>query len=91
MRLLETALKDRFILWMKEDKEKIGRIFERLETEIHEEFEKRSKPFDMVKNWNFLYIKYYFFNSEKFCSVQHYATDRSAEAEGANPGTLLQR
>lgn len=42
-------MKERFLYWMNEDKTKIDKIFTRLEAEVKEDFEKRSKPFDMVK------------------------------------------
>lgn len=47
LRKLEDALKNRFIEWMNEDKSKIDQIFARLEVDVKEEFEKRSKPFNM--------------------------------------------
>jgi len=48
LRQFENALKNRFVQWMNEDKTKIDKIFEILEKEVGEEFEKRSKPYDMV-------------------------------------------
>ncbi|KAL7074718.1 hypothetical protein ACQ4LE_005937 [Meloidogyne hapla] len=50
LRKFENALKNRFVQWMNEDKTKIDKIFERLEKEVSEEFEKRSKPYDMRKS-----------------------------------------
>ncbi|KAL3083269.1 hypothetical protein niasHS_011071 [Heterodera schachtii] len=47
LRHFETALKERFVHWMQEDKSKIGRIFTRLESEVQNEFEKRSKMNNM--------------------------------------------
>ncbi|KAI3421972.1 hypothetical protein GPALN_012509 [Globodera pallida] len=47
LRNFETALKDRFVQWMQEDKSKIDRIFNRFESEIRDEFEKRSKLSNM--------------------------------------------
>ena len=56
LRQFESALKDRFIQWMNEDKTKIDKIFERLENDVSEEFEKRSKPFNMVS----LILKFFY-------------------------------
>uniref|UniRef100_A0A914MJR9 Uncharacterized protein n=1 Tax=Meloidogyne incognita TaxID=6306 RepID=A0A914MJR9_MELIC len=50
LRQFENALKNRFVQWMNEDKTKIDKIFEILEKEVGEEFEKRSKPYDMRKS-----------------------------------------
>lgn len=48
LRKLESALKERFVQWMNEDKNKIDSIFSRLEADVKDEFDKRSKLFNMV-------------------------------------------
>lgn len=48
IRSLETALKTRFLDWLKNDPKKVEDVFARLEKQVKDEFDKRSKPFHMV-------------------------------------------
>ena len=48
LRKLENALKERFLFWLHHDEKKSSLVFEKLEADVKEDFEKRMKPFNMV-------------------------------------------
>lgn len=48
LRDYEKALKEKFMDWLLNDESKSRAMFEKLEAEVEDELEYRSKPFDMV-------------------------------------------
>ncbi|CAD5216899.1 unnamed protein product [Bursaphelenchus okinawaensis] len=49
LRDFETKLKQRFLDWLHNDQAKIDKVFEKLETDVKDEFDKRMKPFNMFR------------------------------------------
>jgi hypothetical protein len=50
LRKLESGLKERFLHWLHHDEEKSKQMFDKLETDVKEDFDKRMKPFNMVSS-----------------------------------------
>lgn len=51
LRDYETLLKNRFLEWLENEPQKINKAFNLLDVSVHEEFDKRSKPFHMVNSF----------------------------------------
>ena len=49
IRKLEQCLKERFLDWLHNNEAKSTQVFTRLQAALKDEFEKRMKPFNMVR------------------------------------------